>query len=138
MHEFRVQRRVEFADTDMGGVCHFARYFVFMENAEHEFIASLGGSVASAGPKRDIYWPRVSASCDFKSSARFRDLLDIRLRVRRKGETSLAYEVTFRRDGEVIAIGRLVTVCCSRDPSGKFAPVPIPSELAEKISQAPD
>lgn len=138
MHEFRTQRRVEFADTDMGGVVHFARYFVFMESAEHEFIASLGGTVASVEPNREIFWPRVAASCDYKSSARFRDLLDIHLRVRRKGETSLSYGFTFHRDGEEVAVGELVTVCCAREPGGKFVPIPIPSNLTERITQAPD
>ena len=137
MYEFRTQRRVEFADTDMGGVVHFARYFVFMESAEHEFIASLGGSVAAVGPHRDYFWPRLTASCDYKSSARFRDLLDIHLRVERKGETSLTYVIGFRRNGEEVAVGKLVTVCCVRGPGGKFVPNPIPADLAERIAQAP-
>ena len=45
MHEFRTRRRVEFADTDMAGICHFARYAIFMETAEHELLEALGQSV---------------------------------------------------------------------------------------------
>ena len=55
--EYRTRRRIEFVDTDMAGIVHFARFFVFMEAAEHEFLRSLGLSVhlehdgiPSAGP----------------------------------------------------------------------------------------
>ena len=41
MHTFRTRRRVEFVDTDMGGIVHFSRFFVFMETAEHEFLEAL-------------------------------------------------------------------------------------------------
>ena len=43
IHEIRTRRRVEFADTDMGGSVHFSRFFVFMETAEHEFLRALVG-----------------------------------------------------------------------------------------------
>ena len=37
---FRVQRRIEFCDTDMAGIVHFANFFRFMESAEVEFLRS--------------------------------------------------------------------------------------------------
>ena len=39
---FRTTRLVEFHDTDMAGIMHFASFFHYMESAEHEFIRSLG------------------------------------------------------------------------------------------------
>ena len=44
---FTTRRRIEFADTDMGGIVHFSRYFIFMETAEHQFLESLGISEAA-------------------------------------------------------------------------------------------
>jgi acyl-CoA thioesterase FadM len=38
--EYRSQRRVEFAETDMAGVAHFSNFFRYMEMAEHEFLRS--------------------------------------------------------------------------------------------------
>ena len=35
---FRTTRRVEFGDTDMAGMVHFANFFRFMEAAEVEFL----------------------------------------------------------------------------------------------------
>ena len=44
---FCTTRLVEFHDTDMAGIMHFASFFHYMESAEHEFIRSLGLSVHS-------------------------------------------------------------------------------------------
>ena len=43
--EFQTRRKIEFSDTDMAGIVHFSRFFIFMETAEHEFLRSLGTSV---------------------------------------------------------------------------------------------
>ena len=42
---FTTQRMVEFSDTDMAGIMHFASFFHYMESVEHEFIRSLGLSI---------------------------------------------------------------------------------------------
>ena len=44
-HEYHTRRRIEFVDTDMAGIVHFSRFYVFMEQAEHELLRSLGLSV---------------------------------------------------------------------------------------------
>ena len=43
--DFTHQRQVEFAETDMAGIVHFANFFRWMESAEHAFLRSLGHSV---------------------------------------------------------------------------------------------
>ena len=40
MSTFTTTRRVEFGDTDMAGIMHFANFFRFMESAETEFLRS--------------------------------------------------------------------------------------------------
>ena len=44
-YEFKMTRLVEFAETDMAGIMHFANYFRYMEVVEHAFFRSLGLSV---------------------------------------------------------------------------------------------
>ena len=39
---FITHRRVEFSDTDMAGIVHFANFYRYMEQAEHDFFRSLG------------------------------------------------------------------------------------------------
>ena len=64
MYEFNTKRKIEFVDTDMGGIVHFSRYLVFMETAEHEFLEALGTSVVLELDGRSIGWPRIAVSCD--------------------------------------------------------------------------
>jgi len=137
MHELRTQRKVEFADTDMVGIVHFARFFVFMETAEHEFLASLGTPVLFADGGRSIGWPRVSVTCDYLAPARFGDLLDIHVQVVKKGRSSLTYQIDIARQGQPIARGRVTTVCCRLDDPTDVRAVPIPPFLADRIDEAP-
>ena len=136
MHEFRTERRIEFADTDMGGIVHFSRYFVFMETAEHLFLESLGSSVAMEIDGRHIGWPRVAAQCEYKSPARFGDVLTIDVRVKRKGGKSLTYEVGFSVDGREVATGTMTSVCCVLEQGKEISPIPIPASIADRIEQA--
>lgn len=137
MHELRTRRRIEFADTDMAGLVHFARFFVFMETAEHELLAALGSPVHSERDGGSFGWPRVSASCDYLSPARFGDLLDIRVTVARKGRSSLTYAFEITRGGEAVARGRVTAVFCRLDGPDGVRAVPIPAALADRIEEAP-
>jgi 4-hydroxybenzoyl-CoA thioesterase/acyl-CoA thioester hydrolase len=137
MHDFRTRRRIEFSDTDMAGIVHFARFFIFMETAEHEFLAALGTSVATEEDGHRIGWPRVAASCDYLAPARFGDVLDLHVKVARKGRTSITWEHEISREGTPICRGRITSVCCRFPPGGAAQPVPIPRALAEKIEEAP-
>lgn len=132
MHTFKTRRRVEFADTDMGGIMHFSRYFVFMETAEHLFLESLGTSVALELEGRQIGWPRVAASCEYSGPARFGDELEIEVRVQRKGTKSMTYEFRFTRGTEELATGTMTSVCCELGPRGVRS-IPIPDAVAARL-----
>lgn len=136
--QFQSTRRVEFADTDMAGLIHFASYYRYMEETEHAYFRSLGLSIMQ--PRADgtvIGWPRVSASCSFEAPAFFEDLLEVRLHVVRKGVKSLNYEIEFWRGDTRVAHGKLKTVCCLCRPGQPLESIPIPPEYAEKITEGP-
>ena len=53
MKPFTTTRRVEFGDTDMAGIMHFANFFRFMEVAETDFLAVTGAvGVSWRGERR--------------------------------------------------------------------------------------
>jgi acyl-CoA thioester hydrolase len=141
--EFRMIHRVEFADTDMAGIMHFASYFRYMEVTEHAFFRSLGFSIHTRTPESHVGWPRVHVSCDFKRPLRFEDEVEVHLRVREKREKSLTYEFIFRQvngapDAEV-ARGSLTAVCVAVDPhTDRMVAVPIPDAIARQIEVAPE
>jgi acyl-CoA thioester hydrolase len=135
--EFQTTRRIEFPDTDMAGIVHFSRFFVFMEAAEHEFLRSLGTSVSTQWEGNTIGWPRVGASCEYMSPARFEDVLEVHLSVVRKGEKSMTYDFTFSNSGTLVARGQLRSVCCICNPGEKIRSIPIPDFIASQIEEAP-
>src|SRR5229473_1069139 len=109
---FHTTRRIEFADTDMAGIVHFANFFRFMEAAEVEFLRSRGLSVSLNWEGKRIGLPRVSASCDFLRPVTFQDVLDVAVRVQSIGNKSITYSFEFSKGGEPIAKGQVTSVCC--------------------------
>jgi YbgC/YbaW family acyl-CoA thioester hydrolase len=135
--EFKMTRRIEFAETDMAGIVHFANYFRMMENVEHAFFRSLGFSIHEEFDGRMIGWPRVSASCDFAGPLRFEDEVEIHLIVAEVRTRSIRYQFVFRRlpDGLEVARGTVATVCSTVDRlTGKLAAVPIPERIRERLT----
>ncbi|HJZ95685.1 MAG TPA: thioesterase family protein [Candidatus Solibacter sp.] len=140
-YEYRIVREVEFSDTDMAGIMHFANFFKFMEAAEHAFFRSLRLSIHTDDPN-EVTWPRVHAGMDFSYPLRFEDSVEIRLLVREKRERSLVYSFIFRKvSGEPqreVARGTLAVACVKREiATGKMKAVPIPKAIADKIEVAP-
>jgi len=136
-YEFRTKRQIEFSDTDMAGIAHFSRFFVFMESAEHEFLRSLGTSVATEWEGNKIGWPRLSASCEYLNPVKFEDTLDIHLTISRKGHKSMTYQFVFTRDNLEIAHGQMRTACCTCNPGEKIKAIPIPDFIADQIEESP-
>ena len=136
--EFSILRRVQFAETDMAGIVHFANYFRMMEEVEHAFFRSLGLSVAMQYEGMHVGWPRVSVSCDYFGPVRFEQEVELRLRVARLGEKSFNYEVDFLVDGRRMALGKTTSVCCELRPDGTMRSIPIPATIREKLAPAGD
>ena len=76
VHEFRSQRRVEFAETDLAGIVHFSSFFRYMEETEHAFLRSLGLSVRLFVPEGEIGFPRLGSTCEFRRAMKFEEVLD--------------------------------------------------------------
>lgn len=140
-HEFKLTRRVEFHETDLAGIVHFANFYRYMESVEHAFLRSLGHSVVMAHLDPPLGFPRVHASCDFRRPLRFEDTLELHLLVREVRARSIAYQVRMRRvepgSPEEVAVGHLVVVCVRKRPDGGMEAVPIPEGLASQLEPAP-
>jgi YbgC/YbaW family acyl-CoA thioester hydrolase len=138
MREIRTRRKVEFADADMGGIVHFARYLVFMETAEHELLERAGFPMGTRIDGKTVLWPRVAAALQYKSPARFGDILDIHVEVMRKGGKSLTFACRIEVEGREIATSEWTTVCCEMEPGKPVRSIPIPEELAARLEEGPD
>ncbi|MSR30509.1 MAG: acyl-CoA thioesterase [Gemmataceae bacterium] len=130
---FHYTKQVEFADTDMGGIVHFSRFFRYMEEAEHHFLRSKGLSIMMQVDGAPHGIPRVSATCDFKSPAYFEDSLAITVEVQRLGNSSLHYGFEISRNETLLAVGKLVAVFCLMESGQKPKAVPIPPWIRDRL-----
>lgn len=137
MHQFKTRRRVEFVDTDLSGLVHFSKYFVFMETAEHEMLRSLGVSVHTRHEGFEIGWPRRAVSCEYVSPLRFGDELEITIQVERKGRTTMTYGFYLEVEGREVARGRITAICCVLDDPTGLRAIPVPPFIADQLQGVP-
>jgi len=133
--EFSLTHRVQFSETDMAGVVHFANYFRWMEIVEHAFFRSLGLSVMMTHEAVEIGWPRIACSCEYHAPARFEDEITLTLRVIKVGGKSLSYEVDFLKGETLLAKGKLTSVCVALK-SNEFKAIVIPEAVRGRLNQA--
>ena len=136
-HEFRSTRRVEFAETDLAGILHFANYYRYMEEAEHAFFRSLGLSVHGGDDAMLWGMARGRASCEFLAPLRYEDVVDIHVVVRALNDKSIEYEVGFSLDGKPIAKGEMTVVCVAKDDEGRLRATELPARVRELVEAAP-
>ena len=135
MPTFSTTRRVEFCDTDMAGIAHFANFFRWMEAAEVEFLRTRGLSVKMPWEGMTIGFPRVAASCDYLRPARFEDLLEIAVTLERLGEKSVTYAFEFSCAGRQLAKGKVTSVCCRVVGDNHYESMPIPAGYRARLEE---
>jgi 4-hydroxybenzoyl-CoA thioesterase/acyl-CoA thioester hydrolase len=134
---FKTRRRVEFRDTDAAGIVHFSAFFFWMESAEHELLRAAGVDVFHRQQDGgESSWPRVSASCDYRSAVRFGDEIEIGVQVAALGRSSVTYRFVFEHAGRLVAEGRVVAVRCLLGPGGGLEPAAIPESIAARLVAA--
>ena len=142
-YQYRHRRRVQFSETDLAGIVHFANFFRYMEEAEHAFYRSLGfsvhGMVAQEGDD-PVGWPRVHASADFRKPLKFEDEFEIELLVAAVGPKTIDYQFRFFAAGseELLATGKFTVICVRFDQeAGRMRAVGIPEAIRLQIEVAP-
>ena len=134
LSEHRLQRRVQFHETDLAGLVHFSRFFNYMEEAEHALWRAAGISIHPKGS--EIGWPRLHASFDFHRALRFEDEFEIWMRVAAIDESTIRYVCVLSRASTKIATGRLVISCASRRANEPMRAMPIPPEIRARFAVA--
>ena len=106
---FTTTRRVEFGDTDMAGIMHFANFFRFMESAETSFLHSLGLSVSLARGRREVGLSARVGLVRLPEAGAIRGRADHRGHGREsRARSRVSYRFDFtNQHGEALAVGRI-------------------------------
>lgn len=143
LSEFTLTRTVEFSETDMAGLMHFANFFRWMEAAETAFHRALGLPLISFVPGEVVGWPRVNATCSYHAPLRFGDTVEVRLLVKELRTRAVVYAFQFRKvvDGQptptLVAQGEIAAVCVGDDGRGGMVAQPIPDAFRARVGTAP-
>ncbi len=138
MTAFRMQRQVQFAETDMAGVAHFTALFRYVEEAEHAFLRGLGIPVVAGTGRGAVGWPRAACAFEFHAPLRFEDTVEVVLHLERLGRSSVAYRAGIWRQGRLLAEGTATSVCCRLERDGAVRAIPIPPAIRRKLQSAID
>ncbi len=131
---------VEFADTDLAGLMHFANFFRFVESAEHAFFRSLGFRIHTATGSAHTGWPRVDVTCKYHRPARFEQTLEICLRIEEVRTSSLRYGFWIFAEDEsprsLLAAGAFTIVHVALDTaSHTIRKAPIPPDVHTQLKR---
>ena len=134
-YHFVAKHRVEFFETDLAGIVHFANFYRYMEQAEHSLFRSLGLIIHGNLADGTVFgWPRVSATCSFKSPAYYGDELEIGINIQRLTQRSLTTSYDIQRSGVLLAVGEMKTAYCVIPVGAKLESAEIPSEYFERLT----
>ena len=121
--------RVWFSDTDAQGVVYYGRYLPYFDHARTEYHRHLGtGSMQVEGAE----FVMRASSVEYHAPARFDDLIESFVRVRRIGVTSVTYEgAAIRLPDDSLMATATQTLVLVNLPTRR--PTPVPEELRAAI-----
>ena len=88
---------VRYYETDKMGVTHHSNYIRIMEEARIDWMEAEG-----------IVSPVVGASCNYKKTTTFKDIIEVEVKVKQLSEVKLIIAYTMRVEGKVVATGETV------------------------------
>src|SRR4051794_31370972 len=105
-----LRRRIEWMDTDAAGIYHWTTAFRLAEAAEAALHTALGFADITFGAT-----PRVRVQANFQRPLKFNDEVDVALRVKRVGRTSVEYSLTITGPDGPAVEGRITAAFIDRE-----------------------
>lgn len=130
-----IEYRVPYADTDMMGVVYYANYLVMFERARNELMRSCGYSYRECEAE-GFGLPVTHAEVNYRSSAKYDDLLEISAWVQaQKGvRLEIACEVRRKGDKKALVTGFTRHAFVSLE---NFRPCPPPQRFLDALQCTP-
>ncbi len=124
--------RVGFSDTDAQGIVYYGRYLPYFDYARVEYSRHLGVLDYALAPHEFVM---RACDVDYEAPARFDDLLEVFVRTKRLGRSSMTTElcVVPGRGRRAHVHGRRRRSCWSTRPRGE--PSQIPDGYREAIER---
>jgi len=129
--------RIYWEDTDAGGIVYYANYLKYMERARSEWLRSLGVEQVELKERDGVMFVVVRAEVDFRTPARYGDLLQVTCEVAEARRASLTFKQQVVRsvsnegaEAEVLVTGQIRIACLD---VVKFRPRSMPETMLQEI-----
>jgi acyl-CoA thioester hydrolase len=109
---FRYLLRVRYGECDAQGIVYNARWADYVDIAASEFTRALFGSITAMDLKL------VKLAIEWRASARFDDVLELRVSTLRVGTTSFETTTELRRFGDHALLATATTIYVAVDAAG--------------------
>jgi len=123
------QIKVYYEDTDSTGRVYHSNYLNYLERARTEYIYNLGYNHSELFKKYDLYFVVKKINIDFKSSAKFEDILNIKSKVLELTKYKIIFNQQILRNEMLLIEAEVVIV--SINSMGKL--IKIPEEMINKL-----
>ena len=123
------QIKVYYEDTDSTGRVYHSNYLNYLERARTEYIYNLGYNHNELFKKYDLYFVVKKINIDFKSSAKFEDILNIKSKVLETTKYKIIFNQKILRNEMLLIEAEVVIV--SINSMGKL--IKIPGEMINKL-----
>lgn len=129
---FTVSDRVRWSEVDGAGIIYFGAYVRFIELAEMELMRAVGLPYSDVFERFDIWLPRVHLEFDFFAPARLDELLEVRTRIARIGNSSITFrlEMWNQTAAKYCAQATMVVACVNRRT---LASRPLPDDIVAAL-----
>ena len=133
MRKIVTEYRVPYADTDQMGVVYYGNYMALFERARNELMRACGYTYKECEAE-GFMLPVVHAEADYRSPAKYDDLLEISAWVRlQKGvRIEIACEVRRKGEDQLLVSGYTRHVFVS---TRNFRPCPPPQRFLDSIAE---
>ena len=111
MRKITMEYRVPYADTDQMGVVYYGNYLTLFERARNELMRSCGYTYRECEAEGWML-PVIHAEVDYKSPARYDDLLEVTAYVQQQKGVRLEIACEVRRKGEEAILAKGFTRHC--------------------------
>jgi 4-hydroxybenzoyl-CoA thioesterase len=115
---FRSKLKIRFGDIDRAGIVYYPRFMHYFHVAKEEFFAAeLGVEYHTVIDTHRIGLPTVHLETDFRRPFSYGDNIEVEVRVRKLGRTSITFGYRVFKEGEADPriVGHNVTVCLDMD-----------------------
>jgi acyl-CoA thioester hydrolase len=119
--EITIEIRVRYTEVDAMGYLHHSRFFQYFEMGRVELLRSLGFSYAEL-ERGGILFVVVKAECNFKSPARYDEVLQLTTTVLRQTHVRIDHGYVLRRGETILAEGKTSIACVDR--AGEVQQIP--------------